>query len=477
MEAVKGNWENRKNEAEFALRRLITVRNKEPQPSLCVLQRKVEELKKELEKFGNAQGSLLEKGIGKLTDEERNNYVRNYEDVVEKMYDELDVALEMVNVMENPAPVVAPPTVEQSISNEKSSASRCKEIIESKLKKVDEALDDASAVHGVASLSNIQARLECIRKMVYDEYVVTYSKLLDLDAANHDANVVERDASIQAIEDMIEDIGLKISMKMNAVAPNTSPTMAAGGSSGGNSMKSDVYFERRKFPSFDGQRRNFPSFKREWRTCIQPSFGVELQLREIVKAVPKNIQPDIKNLKTMEEVWNVLTQEYGRPRELVTDCINGLTNFQFSAKTEGEKFVELFRKWTEVIADLEEIGQVEALNHASVIESVVKKFPGSDCKSRYAKFMISCANAEKSDLQIMKEFMLDERGLQRELMKFVEAEKGKGGVKCYGCQESGHMSKDCPKNKSKTSRSVNACVKVAPIPCPACNGQHSFQSN
>ena len=110
MEAVKGNWENRKNEAEFALRRLTTVRNKEPQPSLHVLQRKVEELKKELEKFSNAQGSLLEKGSGKLTDEERTNYVRNYEDVVGKMYDELDTALELVNLMENPAPEVAPPT-------------------------------------------------------------------------------------------------------------------------------------------------------------------------------------------------------------------------------------------------------------------------------------------------------------------------------------------------------------------------------
>ena len=125
--------------------------------------------------------------------------------------------------------------------------------------------------------------------------------------------------------------------------------------------------------------------------------------------MPKDIQPDIKNLKTMEEVWNVLTQEYGRPRELVTDCINGLTNFQFSAKTEGEKFVELFRKWTEVIADLEEIGKVEALNHESIIESVVKKFPGSDCKSRYAKFMMSSDNQDKSDLQVLKEFMLDER--------------------------------------------------------------------
>ena len=36
--------------------------------------------------------------------------------------------------------------------------------------------------------------------------------------------------------------------------------MAGGG--GGSTLKSDVYFERRKFPSFDGQRRNFPSLKK-----------------------------------------------------------------------------------------------------------------------------------------------------------------------------------------------------------------------
>ena len=44
--------ENSKNEAESALRRLNTVRSKEPQPSLLVLQRKVDELKKEIVNFG-----------------------------------------------------------------------------------------------------------------------------------------------------------------------------------------------------------------------------------------------------------------------------------------------------------------------------------------------------------------------------------------------------------------------------------------
>ena len=74
--------------------------------------------------------------------------------------------------------------------------------------------------------------------------------------------------------------------------------------------------------------------------------------------------------------------------------------------------------------------------------------------------------------------MLAERNKQRNLMKLLEPEKGKGGIKCYSCGEGGHLSKDCSKNKAKgkVSKSVNACVKVAPIPCPGCNGQHSFQS-
>ena len=120
---------------------------------------------------------------------------------------------------------------------------------------------------------------------------------------------------------------------------------------------------------------------------------------------------------------------------------------------------------------------MEALNNEAIIESVVTKFPSSTCKSRYVDFQMSPVNEDKSELQVLKEFMVAERGRQRNLMKILDPEKGKGGVKCYGCQESGHMSKDCPKNKSKTSKVVNACVKVAPTPCPACDGQHSFQSN
>ena len=45
---------------------------------------------------------MSEKGLGKLTDEERTNYVKNYDELGDKMHEELDIALEMVQSMENP---------------------------------------------------------------------------------------------------------------------------------------------------------------------------------------------------------------------------------------------------------------------------------------------------------------------------------------------------------------------------------------
>ena len=147
MEAVKGNWKNSKNVAESALKRLIAVRSKEPQPTLQVLKRKIDELKNETVKFDSAQRFFMEKGAGKLSEEEITRYERDYEEVGDRIHAELDLALEMVHLMENPAPAVNPPTVDQYISNEKSSVTRCKDIIEFKLKNVKETLEDASTVH------------------------------------------------------------------------------------------------------------------------------------------------------------------------------------------------------------------------------------------------------------------------------------------------------------------------------------------
>ena len=85
-----------------------------------------------------------------------------------------------------------------------------------------------------------------------------------------------------------------------------------------------------------------------------------------------DIQPDIKNLRQIAEVWKVLDDEYGQVMELTAELIKDLTSFQFSkqAKTEDAKFAELFRVWTQVLADLAEVGKTNVLDH----EPTLSKF-------------------------------------------------------------------------------------------------------
>ena len=43
--------------------------------------------------------------------------------------------------------------------------------------------------------------------------------------------------------------------------------------------------------------------------------------------VPKMVEPDLKNLKTMIEAWTLLDQEYGQVKELINELIKGLMKF------------------------------------------------------------------------------------------------------------------------------------------------------
>ena len=57
-------------------------------------------------------------------------------------------------------------------------------------------------------------------------------------------------------------------------------------------------------------------------------------------AVPKYIEPDLKNLRTIDEVWMILEREYSDVSELTNELIRSLMNFQVSslARTESQKF-------------------------------------------------------------------------------------------------------------------------------------------
>ena len=125
-----------------------------------------------------------------------------------------------------------------------------------------------------------------------------------------------------------------------------------------------------------------PSFRREWTETDTGRYPPEFELWEIRRCTPNAIQPDIKNMRTVVEVWEFLEQEYGQLLELTSELVD---SFQFSkdAKTEEAKFTELYRSWTMVYSDLEEVGKVSVLDHEPTLAKVAKSFPSHVSQTKY----------------------------------------------------------------------------------------------
>ena len=69
---------------------------------------------------------------------------------------------------------------------------------------------------------------------------------------------------------------------------------------------------------------------------VAGKFTVKLELREIQSNVPKLVEPDLKNIKTREEVWALLDQEYGQVTELTKDLVSELMKFMVSKEVRTE---------------------------------------------------------------------------------------------------------------------------------------------
>ena len=61
--------------------------------------------------------------------------------------------------------------------------------------------------------------------------------------------------------------------------------------------------------------------------------------------MPTKLQPDLKNLCFMDEVWSVLDEEFGQILDNVSRLVRRLLAFMVSkeAKTESDKLMELSR--------------------------------------------------------------------------------------------------------------------------------------
>jgi hypothetical protein len=244
-------------------------------------------------------------------------------------------------------------------------------------------------------------------------------------------------------------------------------------------------YERRPLPKFGGQRRDFPSFRREWRESVTGCFTPEYELRELKRCVPAAVEPDVKNLRSVDAVWAVLNSRYGRVMELAKELVGGLQKFTYSkqAKTDSARFAELHREWTKVYNDLEEVDKLSTLDHEPTLSNIATSLPGDGPKMEYVKLRLAMlkegeqGSTSHSELDIMRRFMKEEWDRQDYFAQLLGGDEAKSTPRreeaCGRCGENGHRASDCPSTR-KFYGSSHANMNTTPRTCPACQGTHTI---
>ena len=182
--------------------------------------------------------------------------------------------------------------------------------------------------------------------------------------------------------------------------------------------------------------------------------------------MPVEVQPDIKNLKLMSDVWKDLDEETGQVMELTSELIEALTSFHISkeAKTEDAKFAELYRIWTQMLADLSEVGKISALDHEPTLAKFARRLPNHASRTKYVDLRLELLQETppKTELQIISLFLLQ----QRKRQKCLGGLEGKLAGGCALCLDwTGDHTQDKCVYKSRGKAFGNCLITTCCVPC------------
>ena len=146
-----------------------------------------------------------------------------------------------------------------------------------------------------------------------------------------------------------------------------------------------IDFERQPLPAFkSGELRDYPTFRSDWLKAVSGYFELSEERCAIRDCVPDDVRPEIERMRTMEEIWEFLDDEYWKPRELSIERVAYLRAYQHSktATTEATKFMELYHCWSTVYSNLAEVDQLDVLNHPYALNTFLRKLPSKASKWR-----------------------------------------------------------------------------------------------
>ena len=217
------------------------------------------------------------------------------EDILGQAHAQLDIANAPVAV--EPPP---PPDNTVSIRNLKAEIAREKGVAEQEVKRVEDLTEDTDQITSQTALMYNKVVDRC-EESLRSQICPLYSKLIELDNANHEEHNQSLNNYMMEFQGRLNRARIQVASKefsqVNIVQNQVAlePERAAV-------PKPTLYFQKSKFPEFSGARRDYPGFRKEWRQCVTPNYDEVFQLREITKRVPKEIEADIKNATTMDEV-------------------------------------------------------------------------------------------------------------------------------------------------------------------------------
>ena len=331
-------------------------------------------------------------------------------------------------------------------------------------------------------------------------------ELVRLKPAEAAGNTAAKAVKVGEVRMLLETLREMVASSLSKIAPSVAAVPRAAAPA--------TAFKKRDPPKFDGQRRNFPSFKKEWLMSVTGKLDPTTEVREIRYSVPTVDEPDLKNLHTMEEIWAILDDKYGKVMELSLELIMGLQKFSYSKGARGDsaRFTELYREWTKVHNDLQQVGELSALDHKPTLCNIASMLPCSESKMRYTKMRNQLQDASKelrrsqaaageeltaepTELHIMSTFMKAEKRLQdnyehlcgdkSEPSSRTSRERSSPSGQCLKCGESGHKEAECeawkfyPEEQMEGLRGgrvaqAHANMKIKPKDCPICKSQHTF---